>query len=86
MNGQKTVFVTPLAEGLVEVDTDELYEAGQPPHRVDGDLAAAALFVVEQYPGRRPLLLSDKDAGSLEADALVVAFEQALVVARRGGG
>ena len=86
MNGRKAVFVTPLAGGLVEVDTDELYEAGQAPHRVEGDLAAAALFVVERYPGRRPLLLSDKDAGSLEADALVDEFEGALRVARQEVG
>ena len=77
MNTQKLVFVTPLDDREVEVDTDELCAAGEPPHRVAGGLVEAARFVVARYPGYRPLLLSDKAAGSLEADAMVEAFERA---------
>ena len=77
MNTQKLVFVTPLDDREVEVDTVELCAAGEPPHRVAGGLVEAARFVVARYPGYRPLLLSDKAAGSLEADAMVEAFERA---------
>jgi hypothetical protein len=89
MNTQKLVFVTPLDDGEVEVDTDELCAAGEPPHRVAGGLVGAARFVVAQYPGYRPLLLSEKAAGSVEADALVAEFERARLVelaAGQGGG
>lgn len=88
MNTLKAVFVTPLGDGRVEVDTDELYEAGQPPHWVEGGLDEAAQFVAAHYAGRQPVLLSDKDAGSLEADALVDEFVRALQRARKvaGGG
>lgn len=79
---QMLVFVTPIDDRAVEVDTDELYEAGQPPHRVEGGLVEAARFVAAHYAERQPVLLSDKDAGSLEADALVDEFEQALRGAR----
>lgn len=83
MNAMKPVFVTPLAENLVEVDTDELYELGQSPHRVEGDLAAAARFVARRYPERRPVLLLDRDAGSVEADEMMRLFEQAWGAALR---
>lgn len=83
---RKAVFVTPLDGGEVEVDTDELCAAGQAPHRVDGGLAAAARFVVERYPERRPLLLLERDAGSLEADELVNEFEQARRAALASSG
>jgi hypothetical protein len=89
MNTQKLVFVTPLDDREVEVDTDELCAAGEPPHRVCGGLAEAARFVVARYPGHWPLLLSEKAAGSLEADALVEAFEQArraALAAQASGG
>ena len=83
---QRLVFVTPRDDYQVEVDTDELYEAGEPPHLVGGGLDEAARFVVARYPEYRPFLLSDRDAGSLEADALVAEFGRALRGARVAGG
>ena len=49
MNTQKLVFVTPLDDREVEVDTDELCAAGEPPHRVAGGLVEAARFVAVSY-------------------------------------
>lgn len=76
----KGVFITPLEDGRVEVDADELLEAGLPPQQVEGGLAAAAWVVAAQYPEHRPYLLLDRVSASL-ADA-TAEFEQALALAR----
>lgn len=69
------VFVTPLDDGRVEVDTDELYAAGLPPH-VASSLRTAAWLVASRYAAHRPMLLFENPE-SKEAAAALGQFRQA---------
>ena len=69
------VFVTPLEDGRVEVETDDALAAGRLPEVVE-NLRHAALVVVTRYPTLRPVLLFEEPESEAAQEALR-AFRQA---------